>query len=160
MQILDTRVIGFGSIGDSPVMSPGTDLGIWPAAGGWGTILIISGGGPTPPGQIIITGIISDATTGKGIPGAKAVLVGVNTYSGVGDVNGVFSISNIIGGVYDISFSASGYESQTQKGVSISSSAVINAKLKKGMSWLTYGAIAGGIFIIGAVLVGTSREKK
>lgn len=66
-----------------------------------------------------VSGIVRDATTGEGLPGANVVIQGT-TRGAAADVEGSYYILNIKPGVYDIQAKMMGYEPVTKTGVVVS----------------------------------------
>lgn len=66
---------------------------------------------PAPPsGLANLYGKVTDASTGKGIPGVLVVLDGGQTST---DSNGNYVFTNLEVGEYEVEFSKEGYESMT-----------------------------------------------
>ena len=91
---------------------------------------------PIPPGAI--SGYVKD-TGGNPISGAT---VSTNTggYSTTSGANGGYSLS-VLPGTYNVTASKSGYQSQTQNNVSVSSGATTTVNFN--LSPVTYGTISG-----------------
>jgi len=93
---------------------------------------------PIPPGTI--SGCVKD-TGGSPISGAS---VSTNTggYSTTSGANGSYSMS-VLPGTYNVTASKSGYQSQTQNNVSVSSGGVTTVNFN--LSPVTYGTISGNV---------------
>ncbi len=78
----------------------------------------------------IITGIVTDAATGKALPGANVIIEGTNLGSAT-DLRGKFIIAGIPGGDYELIISYIGYQRKTVNiSVKYAEMTVINVELK------------------------------
>ena len=66
-----------------------------------------------------IVGVVTDASTGEGLPGASVLLVGT-TLGTATDVDGKFFVIGIPVGVYDVQVSFTGYQTETIIGAEVS----------------------------------------
>lgn len=86
-----------------------------------------------------LTGLIEDPS-GSVVPGAKVALTNTGTgqvYEAVADSNGIYTITNVLPGVYDLKVTQQGFKTQTRSGLNVSANVVNRTNIRMEVGALT-----------------------
>lgn len=107
----------------------------------------------TPAGTYTVGGLVQRSGDGSPVAGAQVSIVSPDsTYAVVTDGNGQFTISNIIGGIYDIVAGAWGYRYSVQSQINIEANQQLVLQMEEGYQddfVFDYGWTASGTSLTG-----------